>query len=197
MSLAELLQTDGVEEHVILAGRLGFLAFHGGLEGGTEMVAAAAARASGASLYTIVQPPDVRWHLPSHVVGAQPSPALAAFLAHVDLAVAVHGYGRPDRRRDILIGGQNRELAAAIGTGLRAHLTDWVIIDDLEHIPEGMRGLHVDNPVNRPRHKGVQLELPPGVRGATGRWIDANSDCVPEPPLIAALAHVARVEIQK
>ena len=48
MSLAELLAVAGVEERVELAGPVGLLAFHGGLEGGTETVAAAAAARSGA-----------------------------------------------------------------------------------------------------------------------------------------------------
>ena len=82
--VAELLASPGVEERAELAGRFGFLAFHGGLEGGTETVAELAARASGASFYSLVQPPTLRWHLPSHVVGRGASPALGRFLDHVD-----------------------------------------------------------------------------------------------------------------
>jgi len=190
-ALSELLATPGVEEHVVLGSGVGFLAFHGGLEGGTEMVAAAAALASGASLYTIVQPPTVRWHLPSHVVGAGASPALRSFLGHVDMAIAVHGYGRPGRSRDLLLGGRNRNLAARLGQALRHHLPSWVVVDELGAVPKEMRGLHPDNPVNRCRGSGVQLELPPAVRGASGRWVDANADCAPEPALVAALAEVA------
>ena len=92
--VAELLATAGVEERVELRGRLGFLAFHGGLEGGTEETAEAAASASDASLYVLVQPPTLRWHLPSHVIGAGASPALRGFLAHIDVAIALHGFGR-------------------------------------------------------------------------------------------------------
>ena len=191
MSVAELLTLPGVEERVVLAGRVGFLAFHGGLEGGTEIVAANAAEASGASLYLLVQPPSVRWHLPSHVVGAKPSPGLAEFLDHIDVAIAVHGYGRPDRRRQLLLGGRNRDLAAALGTHLRLHLPDYHVVDDLAEVPVEMRGLHRHNPVNRCREHGVQLELPPSVRGATGRWMDDNSDCSPEPGLVDALTETA------
>jgi phage replication-related protein YjqB (UPF0714/DUF867 family) len=191
VSLAELLTLPGVTEHVVLAGPLGFLAFHGGLEGGTETIAAEAARASGASLYLVVQPPSVRWHLPSHVVGSQPSPRLATFLGHIEVAVAVHGYGRPDRRRDLLLGGRNRLLAASLGAALRTHLPTWEIVDNLAEVPVEMRGLHPDNPVNRCRAQGVQLELPPGVRGATGRWVDDNLDCVPVPGLVEALTATA------
>lgn len=191
MSLTELLGLPGVVEEVELLGPVGFLAFHGGLEGGTETVARLAAAATGASLYTVVQPPSVRWHLPSHVVGTAPTAALQAFLSHVETAIAVHGYGRPDRPRDLLIGGGNRRLATSLGDALRRHLPEWNVVDDLEAVPAAMRGLHPTNPVNLCRDGGVQLELPPSVRGASGRWIDANLDCTPHLGLIAALVEVA------
>ncbi len=190
-AVAELLALPGVEERVVLSGRVGFLAFHGGLEGGTEIIASAAAAASGASYYAIVQPPSVRWHLPSHVVGAGASPALTAFLAHVDLAVAVHGYGRLDRPRELLLGGRSRALASHLGDSLRRRLPDCVVVDALERIPAEMRGLHPQNPVNRCRVGGVQLELPSAVRGASGRWADDNSSCVPDQRLIEALVDLA------
>lgn len=187
----ELLAYEGVEENLVLDGHFGFLAFHGGLEGGTETVAARAAAASGASYYSIVQPPSIRWHLPSHQIGADPPLRLVAFLDHVDIAIAVHGYGRPARPRDILLGGRNRPLAQELGTSLRRHLPDWNVVDDLDQVPAEMRGLHPDNPVNRVRASGVQLELPPDVRGASGRWADANEGCMPIDGLVEALAEVA------
>ena len=190
MSLADLVDLPGVVEETVLAGPVGFLAFHGGLEGGTETVARLAAAASGASLYTVTQPPTVRWHLPSHEVGMAPTPALAGFLAHVETAVAVHGYGRHDRPRDLLVGGANRGLAKALGDALRRHLPEWNIIDDIDDLPAGMRGLHPTNPVNLCRDGGVQLELPPQVRGASGRWVDPNTDCRPEPGLVDALVEL-------
>ncbi len=144
---------------------------------------------SGASLYTIVQPPTLRWHLPSHTVGAGASPALVRFLDHIEVAVAVHGYGRPGRGRDLLLGGRNRTLATQLAEALRRHLPDWTVVDDLAELPREMRGLHPDNPVNRCRGGGVQLELPPAVRGASGRLLDTQV-CVPEPGLVAALAEV-------
>ena len=192
MSVTELLALPGVEERSELAGPVGVLAFHGGLEGGTEVVASSVAAATGASLYLLVQPPSVRWHLPSHVVGAQASPALSAFLDHIDVAIAVHGYGRPDRPRQILVGGRNRDLAADLGATLRAHLPDCRTIDDLDEIPAEMRGLHPDNPVNRCRKQGVQLELPPSVRGSTGRWMDDNAACTPLPGVLDALIETVR-----
>jgi phage replication-related protein YjqB (UPF0714/DUF867 family) len=188
--VAELLASPGVEERTGLAGRFGFLAFHGGLEGGTEAVAERAAQASGASWYVLIQPPTLRWHLPSHVIGRGASPALARFLAHVDVAIAVHGYGRRERPRDILIGGGNRTLAAAVAAALGPRLPDSVVVDDLDAIPAEMRGLHPTNPVNLCRGGGVQLELPPGVRGASWRWED-RGPCTPDPALVDGLAAVA------
>ncbi len=188
--VAELLASPGVEERSRLRSRFGFLAFHGGLEGGTEVAAETAATAGGASVYVLLQPPTLRWHLPSHVIGGGASPALRAFLDHVDVSVALHGYGRRERPRDILVGGANRGLASTVAAALRARLADSVVVDDLDEIPAEMRGLHPDNPVNLSRHGGVQLELPPGVRGASWRWED-RGPCTPDPGLIAALVEVA------
>ena len=40
---------------------------------------------------------------------------------------------------------------------------------DLDAIPPELRGMHPDNPVNRARGGGVQLELSPRVRGISPR----------------------------
>jgi phage replication-related protein YjqB (UPF0714/DUF867 family) len=187
---ADLLATPGVEEHSVLAGPVGVMAFHGGLEGGTEVIAARAAAATGASLYTVVQPPNLRWHLPSHRVGAGASPRLSAFLEHVEVAIAVHGYGRPGRSRHLLVGGTNRRLAALLADALRRHLPGWEAIDDLAEIPAEMRGVHPDNPVNRPRHGGVQLELPATARGAPRPGSGDAGPAVPLPGVVDALVEV-------
>ena len=168
--LAELLAHPGVEEVCELRGTFGLLAPHGGnLEQGTDAVASRAADRAGASLYLVRQPPDLYWHVPSVAFDTDASPALAAFMGHVDVVVAVHGYGRVDMWTTLLVGGQNRALAARLGTGLRAGLGDgFTVIDDLEAIPPELRGLHPRNPVNLPPGRGAQLELPPRVRSGTG-----------------------------
>lgn len=167
--LGELLDHPGVEEQCELRSRFGFLAFHGGsLERGTDTIAVAAADRAGASLYVVRQPPDLRWHIPSTAIDPADSPKLAAFIDHVDVAVAIHGYGRAGMWTTLLLGGRNRPLATRLGTALRTRLGDgFTILDTVTDIPEGLRGLHPRNPVNLPRNEGVQLELPPRVRPGT------------------------------
>ena len=191
---AELLRHDGVDEVVELRSPFGFLAFHGGsLEQSTDTIASEAARRSGASLYAVIQPPDLRWHIPSRMVDPAQSPALRGFLEHVETVVAVHGYGRPGRWTDILLGGRNRILAARLGGRLAAALPDYRVLADLDDIPPELRGRHPDNPVNRPRGGGVQLELPPRVRGLGPVWAQWEGPGHPPPTeaLIDALAAVA------
>lgn len=182
----QLLDHPGVEEVVELRSPIGFMAFHGGnLERGTDTVAVAAGEASGASVYAVVQPPDLRWHIPSHQVTPQASPALGRFLDHVELAIALHGYGRHGRWTDILLGGTNRDLAHHLRAHLLQGLDGYDVVDDMAAIPPELRGLHPANPVNRPRLGGVQVELPPRVRGTTPHR-------QPLGPLIEALAAAAR-----
>jgi phage replication-related protein YjqB (UPF0714/DUF867 family) len=184
---ADLLAHPGVTERVELRSRFGFMAIHGGsLERGTAEIATRAADAAGASLYTVVQPEDFRWHLPSHLVGPEESPALAGFLDHVDHVVSIHGYGREGYWTRLLLGGRDRDLAARIGPILAAGLDGFEIIDDLDTIPAALRGLHPENPVNRSRGGGVQLELPPRVRGLGPH---GRADAVDA--LVAALATAA------
>jgi phage replication-related protein YjqB (UPF0714/DUF867 family) len=183
--LDQLLATPGVQERCVLGSTFGFLALHGGLEAGTAEIAQAAAVASNASIYAVVQPDDMRWHIPSHAYEPAHSDALLAFLAHVECVVSVHGFGglRGDDDRWItgLLGGSNRELAAEVAVQLRAALPGYRWLDDMERIPSHLRGVHRDNPVNMTSGGGVQLELPPRVR-------KTPSDCA---ALVGALAAVA------
>jgi phage replication-related protein YjqB (UPF0714/DUF867 family) len=112
----------------------------------------------------------------------------------VEVVVTVHGYGRDGMFTSLLLGGSNRSLAAVLGVELRGALTDYEILDDLDAIPRELRGLHPENPVNLPRHGGVQLELPPRVRGLGPRWADWQGDgfVPPAAALVAALGRVAR-----
>lgn len=174
--LDELLALPDVEERCVLRSRFGFLALHGGLEQHTAEIASSAAELSDASFYAVVQPDDLRWHVPSHRYAASASPELAAFLAHVDVVVSVHGYGglrdSDDRWTTALLGGTNRVLAADLAVALRTTLPEYTWIDDMTRIPSHLRGVHPQNPVNQPREGGVQLELPPRVRGYGHFWRD-------------------------
>ena len=173
--LPELLAHAGVREHLDLGSGVGFLALHGGLERGTFEIAQEASRRSGASLYSVVQPADLRWHLPSAAYDPAQSTALTAFLERVEIVVSVHGYGglrtSDDRWTTVLVGGSDRALAARLAACLRPALPEYTFLDDVDLIPEHLRGVHPENPVNRVRGGGVQLELPPRVRGY-GRWWD-------------------------
>ncbi|MBJ7491162.1 MAG: poly-gamma-glutamate hydrolase family protein, partial [Ilumatobacteraceae bacterium] len=173
MNLSELLQYDDVTEESILRSTFGFMAFHGGaLEEMTDTIASRAAERAGASYYGIQLPDKLEWHLPSHTVTADQSPALASFLSHVNIVVTVHGFGRAGFFTSLLLGGRNRRLASHLGATLRTHLPAYTIIDDIDEIPSNLRGMHQDNPVNVVEHAGVQLELPPRVRGASPLWWD-------------------------
>jgi phage replication-related protein YjqB (UPF0714/DUF867 family) len=174
MSLfADLLAYEGVREECVLRSRFGFMAFHGGnLEKGTDVVASLAAERAGASYYGIIQPDDLEWHIPSHEFSRGISATCDEFLNHCEIVVTVHGYGKAGYWTHLLLGGQNRRLARHIGAHLRAHLPYYTIVDNIDAIPKHLRGQHHNNPVNAPLHAGVQIELPPRVRGYSQIWKD-------------------------
>ncbi len=173
MNLRDLLDHPGVEEVLEMRGRFGFMAFHGGsLEERTDLVARTAAERSGASYYGVHQPTGLRQHVPSHRFTGDQSQSLAEFLEHVDVVITVHGYGRRGLFTTMLLGGGNRDLAAHVAPHLRRALPAYLVEDDIEQIPKELRGLHPKNPVNAPRNGGVQLELPPRVRGTSPLWWD-------------------------
>jgi phage replication-related protein YjqB (UPF0714/DUF867 family) len=72
----------------------------------------------------------------------------------------------------MLLGGTNRLLATHVALHLRRMLPAYQVEDDIERIPKELRGLHPRNPVNVAREGGVQLELPPRVRGTSPLWWD-------------------------
>jgi len=190
--LHELLAHPGVTERCDRRGPLGFMAFHGGsLERMTDLIATEAAERSGSSLYVVAQPEDLRWHVPSRCFDPAHSPALAGFLDHVDDVVAVHGFGRTGLFTTLLLGGSGRGGAAALAGPLAAALPDYEVVDDLEGIPVELRGLHPHNPVNRVRGEGVQLELPPRVRGLGPFWDERPDREVHRRALVDALVAFA------
>jgi phage replication-related protein YjqB (UPF0714/DUF867 family) len=187
MDLAELLALPGVEEVCELRSAVGFMALHGGSQDrGTHEIASRAAEQAGASYYAIVQPPDVRVHLTSRRHDPEQSRAMRAFLGHVEVAISVHGFGRdgfnvyvqpgpqlviepygPARRgrqtgplRGIIVGGLNAALVEAASRLLRERLPGYRAGSERVRL-----GFHPDNPVNLPPSHGVQIELPPALRG--------------------------------
>lgn len=192
-TFAELLAFDGVHEVAELRGSFGFMAYHGGgLEEMTDVVARAAAERSGSSYYGVLHPPHWELHLPSTRVAPDDSRRLAEFIDHVDVVITVHGFGRPALMTSLLLGGQNRELAGHLAGHLRLTLPAYDVIDDLDAIPKELRGIHDHNPVNLPRNRGVQVELPPRVRGSSPLWWDWEGGLTPHTEaLIDALASAA------
>ncbi len=168
---AELLGMPGVREICVLRSSIGFMAFHGGsLEEQTDVIARHAAARSGASYYAVLQPDDLQWHIPSHKVSPTSSSQLMTFIEHVDIVISIHGFGRRDHFTSVLLGGKNRDLADHVAGHLRPRLPEYDIVTELDRIPKDLRGLHPDNPVNLPTEQGVQIELPPRIRGSGPIW---------------------------
>lgn len=170
-----LLARADVVEDCVLGSTFGFMAFHGGLEAGTLPIAHAAAEVVGGSCYTVDQPAHLRWHVPSALVDPARSMLLRRFLDHVEVVVALHGYGRKGRPLDVLIGGANRSLAGVFADEVRQRCGDLAAVDDIGAIPSPLRGMHPANPVNRPAGAGIQVELPVRARlmPRSGRVIEA------------------------
>jgi phage replication-related protein YjqB (UPF0714/DUF867 family) len=163
------------------------MALHGGSQDrGTDQMASRAAEQAGASYYAIIQPVGLRVHLTSRRHNPDHSARLRAFLQHVDIAISVHGFGRdafalwidPERGlviepygpairgnqtgplRGVIVGGRNAELLDAARRLLHDRFTGYHVADERVRL-----GFHPDNPVNLPPRRGIQVELPPGLRG--------------------------------
>jgi phage replication-related protein YjqB (UPF0714/DUF867 family) len=192
-SLSELLTDPDVVEASTLRSSFGFLAIHGGgLEKMTDVIAERVALGADASVYVVRHPDHYPHHLASSAYRAGESERLDAFLDHVDVVVSLHGYGRIGRAMQLLAGGGNRVLAAHLAE--HVSVPGYQVITDLDAIPRELRGLHSDNPVNRARNGGAQLELTPRVRGISPRSGPADEDgwCAPTSALVAGLTAAAK-----
>lgn len=161
--LTDLLATPGVREIHVPGSTVGIMALHGGLERGTWEIASHVAGAIGASLYAVVQPEDMRWHVPSIRFDPAHSDALRRYLHSVDVVVSLHGFGRRGMQATALLGGRNRRLAAACAATLAAGDEVRAVTAPAE-IPAKLRGMHPQNPVNLPPQHGVQVELTQDLR---------------------------------
>jgi phage replication-related protein YjqB (UPF0714/DUF867 family) len=193
-TLAELLRRPGIVEMCVLRSSFGLMAIHGGgLEAMTDVIAADAAERAGASYYAVLHPDDVDHHLPSVRYDPAQSPALRQFLDHVEVVVGVHGYGLEDHWTSLLVGGGNRTLARIVAAEIELRLYGYEVVTDLRRIPPQLRGVDLRNPVNLPRGGGVQLELPPRIRGISPYSPPPGADGLSPPTraLIEGLAEVA------
>ena len=199
MDLTELLAIPGMREECILRSTVGFMALHGGSQDrGTEQIARRAAEQVGASFYGILHPSELRVHLTSRLHDPEHSVHLRAFLGRVDVAISVHGFGRdgfslwidPGRGliiepygpavrgrqtgplRGIIVGGLNEPLLDAARQLFQGRFAGYHVADERVRL-----GFHPDNPVNLPSAHGVQVELPPGLRGIG----DFGETLVPRP----------------
>src|SRR5215212_724929 len=179
-SLSALLADPAVREESTLRSRFGFMAIHGGgLEQMTDVIAERAADAAGASMYLLRHPADYPHHLPSRLYVAEESERLAEFLEHVEVIVSLHGYGRLGRSTQLLAGGGNRALAEHVACHF--DVAGYTVVTDLDAMPRELRGLHPDNPVNRARAGGTQLELSPRLRGISPRSAPPQEDGLSAP----------------
>lgn len=201
-AFAALLRRHDVAETTRLASpHIGFMAFHGGtLEKTTDAIADNAARRCNASYYGVVQRDPKPTHVASKLISPADSESLAAFIDHCDTVVTVHGYGRQHLRWSVLLGGRNRVLARHVASHLRRGLPQFDIVDDLAAVPVELAGQHWDNPVNRPKNQGVQIELPPLARWNIEEWHWSDHEGRTRAPqteqLIDALAAAAAAWIQ-
>jgi phage replication-related protein YjqB (UPF0714/DUF867 family) len=215
MHLRDILDQPGVDEQCVLRSNVGFLALHGGSQDrGTDLIARRAAARAGASYYGIVQPPTMRVHLTSRRHDPADSHRLRMFLDHVVVAISVHGFGRdgfalaldPARGlivepygpalkgaqrgpiRSIILGGLNAGLLRKATDLLTGRFEGYHVADDRVRL-----GFHPANPVNLPSGRGVQVELPPGLRGI-GPLGDRPAPDPGDPvldPLVDALVELA------
>ena len=216
MDLRDLLDVPGVTEECALRSTVGFMALHGGSQDrGTDHIARLAAERSGSSYYAIVQPPNLRVHITSRLHDPAHSPTLQTFLDHVHTALSVHGFGRDSLtlRVDLthgpvvepygppMRGTQTGPLTGIIVGGRNARLLEQARsifsdrVDGYHVADERLRlGFHPENPVNLPRRHGIQIELPPGLRGIgpLGERFDPDLGDIPD-ALIDALVDLATV----
>ena len=179
MTLRELLQHPDVEEVCELRSPFGIMAYHGGgLEEFTDVIGRRVAERTNSSYYGIHQPADLKWHVASHQIDPTHSEPLTTFLKHVNTVITLHGYGRKGYFTSILLGGRHRMLAGHLADHLRTALPAYDICDDLSRIPSDLAGQHAKNPVNLVPSTGVQIELPPRVRGQSPLWWDWDSEDV-------------------
>jgi phage replication-related protein YjqB (UPF0714/DUF867 family) len=193
MTRTELVEIEGVRLLATLTtgGEVGLLALHGSNEGGTAELARSVAERCGATSLVFTQPgvPEPV-HIPSPRMAVEHCDLLRMFLSHVTVAVSLHGHRRRATPRSIFLGGANRPAAHLLASGLSALRPQFDPVTDLAEIPASLRGVHARNPVNLPRHGGVQVELPLSARTRRPGWDPEVPDNPPRPVVDALVAGV-------
>ena len=164
------------------------MALHGGSQDrGTDQIASRAAEQAGASYYAIVQPPGLRVHLTSRLHDPEHSAHLQRVLAarggrHLGARVRARRLCHLDRPGPRPRDRPLRTRAPGAPDGSRSAGSSWEgstrhcwirrvgcwadrfagyhVADERVRL-----GFHPENPVNLPSGNGVQIELPPGLRG--------------------------------
>jgi phage replication-related protein YjqB (UPF0714/DUF867 family) len=171
MRFADVLARPGVTETLVLRGDVGLIAPHGSsMEDGTERLAAEVAERCDASLYAVTYPGT--WdearalHVNCSSIEPDATPALAKFMDHCRVLLAVHGFTREHLRHAALVGGRNTTLAEIVAEELRSHLPEPAEVLEGDDVPNGLRGRDPANIVNRAPEAGAQVELAPRLRVA-------------------------------
>jgi phage replication-related protein YjqB (UPF0714/DUF867 family) len=170
------------------------MAYHGGaLEEMTDVIAREVAARTGASYYGVHQPTACGCTWPRRASVPSSPRSWQRSSSHVRTVMTVHGFGRRGHFTSLLLGGRNRELAEHVGAHLRERLPAYDVITDLDRHP-GRAARHARTTTRStcPPTTGVQLELPPRVRGSSPLWWDWEHGLTPHTEaLIAALAEAA------
>jgi phage replication-related protein YjqB (UPF0714/DUF867 family) len=160
---------EHTDVRLIEGSRVGVLALHGGLEGGTAELAEHLSTAVGCTSLVFRQRGGHPWlHIPSADHARRDSPQLHEFLRHVHVVLSIHGHSGKSGSHSIYLGGANRALAGVLAERLRRRAPAYEAVVDIRRIPPKLRGMNPNNPVNQAGIPGVQVELPPSARRADG-----------------------------
>ena len=156
-------------EDSTLRSRFGFMAIHGGgLEQMTDVIAERAADAAGASVYVLRHPDHYPHHLPSALYRAA-GVRTARRVPRPRRGRGVAARLRPHRAQHPTAGRRPQPRARRTPRAPRQRCPATRSSPTSTRSRASCAALHPDNPVNRVRGGGTQLELTPRVRGISPR----------------------------
>lgn len=163
----DAIKNPDSEEKAVKKGEIAVMSYHGKTEKGTQEIAEAVHAQSDASLYTFHG---------DRVASTKVTPTHSEYLTdireHAKTAVSIHGHSRKgednlgrEYQRIVYVTGGNEELVREIGGELEKKIgDDYHIETDPNRTPKMLRGVSKYNIVNKFEKKGVQIELPKGLR---------------------------------